>query len=39
MDEDDKPGATAVAVLSHRYWQQRLEVIVGSLANKSTSTT
>ena len=22
-DEDDKPGASPVAVLSHRYWQQR----------------
>jgi predicted permease len=23
MDEDDKPGATPVAVLSYRYWQKR----------------
>jgi predicted permease len=35
-DEDDKPGATAAAVLSHRYWQQRFggnHAIIGKQIN------
>src|SRR5688572_28835781 len=35
-DEDDKPGATPVAVLSHRYWQERFgsdNFVVGKQIN------
>ncbi|HSE19716.1 MAG TPA: ABC transporter permease [Pyrinomonadaceae bacterium] len=35
-DEDDKPGATPVAVLSHRYWQKRFggdAAVVGKQIN------
>jgi predicted permease len=35
-DEDDKPGATPVAVISHRYWQKRFggeHAVVGKQIN------
>src|ERR671912_325177 len=35
-DEDDKPGATPVAVISHRYWQKRFggeQAVVGKQIN------